>query len=195
MIGLASLRWVLTTAFVLTSAYHLARCLRPRHLPGPVAEHWISEALHLLMGLSMIVMIWPWGETVPVPVWAAVFTTSTGWFVARTFRATGRRLVPIFFASSMAAMVWMGVSMPAEASPGGHAGMAMDGMTMPPGSIGVTGWISGVLGGYLVVGALWWLLRGLKLSPASMVDTRPSWSAVCHGVMSIGMGLALLAMA
>jgi hypothetical protein len=195
MIGLASLRWVLSTAFVLTSGYHLARCLRPRRLPGPIAETWISEALHLVMGISMIVMIWPWGEVVPVPVWAAVFTASTGWFVARTFRSTGRRLVPIFFASSMAAMVWMGVSMPAQASAGSHPGMAMEGMSMPAGSIGVTGWVSGLLGGYLVAVAFWWIFRGLRLGPVVGRPRPLSWSSLCHGLMSIGMGLALLAMA
>jgi hypothetical protein len=182
VIGLASLRWILTVAFVLTSGYHLARCLRPGDR--------ISEALHLTMGGSMIVMIWPWGRGVPVPLWAAVFTASTGWFVARTFWTTGRRRVPLIFASSMAAMVWMGVSMPAQAS---DMESNMAGMSMPAGSVGVTGWVSGLVGGYLVAVAFWWFARGLRLGPD---DPRPvSWSSLCHGLMSIGMGLALLAMA
>jgi Domain of unknown function (DUF5134) len=199
MIVLASLRWILSTIFVLTSGFHLTRCLRPRRLPGPVTENWVSEALHLIMGISMIVMIWPVGEWVPVPVWAAVFTASTGWFAARTFWSAGRRPAPIFFASSMAAMVWMGVSMPAQASSGDRSGMVMDGMTMSSGPVGVAGWISGLLGGYLVVVAFWWFARGLRLGPAPAVaGGRPqplSWSSLCHGLMSIGMGLALLAMA
>jgi hypothetical protein len=199
MIGLASLRWVLSAVFVLTSGFHLARCLRPRRLPGPVARSRVSEALHLIMGVSMIAMIWPWGAIVPVPVWAAVFTASTGWFAAQTWRPTGRRRVPVFFASSMAAMVWMGVSTPAQASSGDRSGMVMDGMAMSSGPPGVTGWISGLLGGYLVVVAFWWFARGLRLGPAPLVaGRRPpplSWSALCHGLMSIGMGLALLAMA
>jgi hypothetical protein len=198
MIGLASLRWVLSAVFVLTSGFHLGRCLRPRRLPGPVAENWISEALHLIMGISMIVMIWPWGAIVPVPVWAAVFTASTGWFAART-RRSARRLVPIFFASSMATMVWMGVSMPAQASSTDRSGMVMEGMTMSNGPVGVAGWISGLLGGYLVAVAFWWFARGLRLGPAPAVAGRGpqplSWSSLCHGLMSIGMGLALLAMA
>jgi hypothetical protein len=217
MIALESLRWVLTIAFVATSAFHLARCLW--HAAG---DAMVSEALHMVMGVSMVAMIWPWGDVVPAPVWVAVFTVSTGWFVARALGSAGRRLVPAFFATSMAAMVWMGASMPAQASAGRHE-MTMD---MPAGSLGLAGWISGVLGGYLVLAAFWWFFRGLRLGglrlsslaagdlaagdlaagdlaagdlaagEVAVGGVQPlSWSSLCHGLMSIGMGLALLAMA
>jgi hypothetical protein len=197
MVGLEPLRWALTVAFGATSAFHLVRCLRPAVFPQPVGELWVSETLHLLMGVSMVAMIWPWGGLIPAPVWVAVFTASTGWFVVRALRSAGRRVVLGFFATSMAIMVWMGASIPAQASTAGGAGM--DGMIMGSGRLGPAAWISALLGGYLLVAAFWWFFRGLRLGhlrTSSPAVARPlSWGSMCHGLMSIGMGLALLAMA
>ena len=184
MIGLESLRWLLTVAFGSTAVFHLLRCLRPA-----AAEHRVSETLHLVMGLSMIVMIWPGGEIVPMPAWIAVFAMSTGWFVARTVWATRHRAAPAFFATAMATMVWMGASMPAPAS------AAMAGMEHT--RIGYAGWCSALLGVYLVLAALWWAGRGMRvggLSTAAAVSRPLGWPALCHAVMSAGMGVALLAM-
>jgi hypothetical protein len=201
MIGLVSLRLLLTAAFGGASAFHLVRCLRPaaghRHAAG---EHRFSEALHLLMGVSMVVMIWPWGSVIPAPAWVAVFTLSTGWFAAGALRSAGRRLVLGFFATTMGAMVWMGATMPAQASSHDHAGMSgMAGMSMGgAGSMSFTAWVSAILGGYLVLAAIGWVLRGLRISGLAGAGAEPrplSWSALCHGLMSAGMGLALLAMA
>jgi hypothetical protein len=190
VIGLESLRWVLTAAFVVASAYHLARV--PRALGGDR----VSEAVHLLMGLAMVAMIWPWGRVVPAPVWVGVFTASTGWFVVRALRSAGRRVVLGLFATSMAACAWMGATMPAQASAG--AMDAMD-MSVSAGRLTTAGLVSGLLGGYLVVAAVWWFARGLRLGGLATTPApgpRPlSWSALCHGLMSAGMGLALLAMA
>jgi hypothetical protein len=193
MIGLESLRWVLTASFGATCLFHLIRCLRPVFLSEPIGENWVSEALHLLMGVAMTAMIWPWSHAVPTPLWVAVFTASTGWFVARTMRSAGRRLVPAFFATSMAAMVWMGASMPAQAA--GHS----EAMQMGAGRLGLGGWVDGMLGGYLVVAAFWWFFRGLHLGALRPAAPAPGprplgWASMCHGLMSIGMGLALLTM-
>jgi hypothetical protein len=172
----------------------------------------LSEAVHIAMGVSMVAMIWPWGRTVPPAVWVAVFAASTGWFLFRAVRAAGRRFVLGLFATSMAACAWMGATMPAQASGargdavamGGSAmdgsamgGSAMDGMTMGAGHLTTTGVVSGLLGGCLVVAAGWWFRRGLRLgSLAAAPDPRPfSFSALCHGLMSAAMGLALLTMA
>jgi Domain of unknown function (DUF5134) len=198
MIGLGSLRWLLTVVFAAAAAFHLVRCVRPSSWPARVAEHRFSEVLHLVMGASMIVMMWPWGAVVPATVWVAVFTMSAGWFIAGAVGSAGRRLVPSFFASAMGAMVWMGASMPAQASTvHSHAGMA--GMTMGGGaghgSPGYTAWISVVLGGYLMLAAFWWLGKGLRVGGLSTVPRPLGWAALCHGVMSAGMALALLAMA
>ncbi|GAA2625650.1 DUF5134 domain-containing protein [Paractinoplanes durhamensis] len=176
MIGLESLRWILTLAFGGAAAFHLVRWLRraePRH----------EDALHLLMGLSMIVMIWPWGDAVPESAWITMFTLSAGWFLARAV-ASARRMVPLFFASAMSAMVWMSAAAPT----GGHAHLHPMGRN----------WVSAGLGGYLVAASVWWLVRGMRLGRLSPTgaDLRPvDWPALCHGTMSAGMGLALLAMA
>jgi hypothetical protein len=198
-----SLRCLLTAALLLASAYHLSRVPR---VPGAAR---VSEILHLTMGVAMVAMLWPWGEAVPPSVWVTVFTASTGWFVVRALRATGRRLALALFATSMAAMAWMGATMPAMAGPAAPpvspsvsppmVGMAMDGMTMGAGHLTTTGVISGVLGGYLVLVSGWWFVRGLRLGGLATTPApgpRPlNWSAVCHGLMSVAMGLALLAMA
>jgi hypothetical protein len=178
MIGLESLRWALTLAFAGATGFHLARVLRPG------GGERVSEALHLLMGGAMIVMIWPWGDRVPAAVWAAGFTVSTGWFVTRAVRASGSRLTPIYFATAAAAMVWMSAAMP-----GGHQHHHPD---TPPAS---TTWISLALGAYLVAAAGWWVARGMRLAPTAPHRATPHWAAVCHGMMSAAMGLALLATA
>jgi hypothetical protein len=190
VIGLESLRWVLTAAFVVASAYHLAR------VPRSTGADRVSEASHLAMGTAMVAMIWPWGHVVPPAVWVGVFTATTGWFVVRALRSAGRRVVLGLLATSMAACAWMGATMPAQAAPAHSHAMAMP---MEAGHLTTAGLISGVLGGYLVVAAGWWFLRGLRLGGLATTPERGprplSWSALCHGLMSAGMGLALLAMA
>jgi len=184
MIGLESLRWALTCAFAVATAFHLVRVLRPAR-----AGH-IDEVLHLFMGGSMIAMIWPWGSGVPASVWVTGFTLSTGWFVSRAIVATGNRLGPLYFASATAAMLWMA----ATASPDKNEMPAMPGMGHAP-AAGYPAWISAVLGAYLVAAALWWTVRGLHLHPAAVAPQSPRWPEVCHATMSAAMGLALLAMA
>ncbi|MFI5892930.1 DUF5134 domain-containing protein [Actinoplanes sp. NPDC051513] len=148
----------------------------------------VSEALHLLMGGSMIVMIWPWGTEVPAGVWVGGFTISTGWFLARAVRATGGRLTLMYFATAAAAMVWMSAAMPGGQH---HDHASMPGMSA---TSGYPAWISVALGAYLVAAALWWVARGMRLAPTAPDGMTPHWSAVCHGMMSAAMGLALLAM-
>jgi len=181
-----SLRWVLTVAFVLASAFHLTRVPR---VPGPAK---VSEALHLTMGLSMIAMLWPWGAVVPLPAWVGVFTVAALWFAVRTRLTAGRRLVPAFFATTMATTVWMALEMPAEA-----AAPAMADMPDMPAMSGPVPVVSAILGAYLVVAAFWWFARGLRLGTLAAPAAAPrlGWSSLCHGVMCIGMGFALLAMA
>jgi hypothetical protein len=189
MIGLVSLRWVLTAAFAGAAVFHLAGCVRSAHAGRPRGvRRRTSEVLHLLMGVSMIAMVWPWGEVVPRLLWLALFAAATAWFGARALWSPGGRLVPVFFATAMAAMVWMTVSMPAAGSQSHHH----------HGGVGYAGWVSGVIGGYLVLAAGWWIVRGMRLGGLSTADAAPRaphWPAVCHGVMSVGMGLTLLAMA
>ncbi|SCL27054.1 hypothetical protein GA0070624_3424 [Micromonospora rhizosphaerae] len=199
MIGIAPLRWLLTVAFGGAAAFHLLRCLRP---PAarlcPVAEDRLSEMLHLVMGLSMIAMIWRWGAAVPAAAWIAIFMMSTAWFAVRAVRTPRGRALPVFFATATGTMVWMSASAPGDASAVGHSGMDMAGMAHAP--VGCAGWASALLGGYLVLAAFWWVGRGMRIGGLSTATTNAvacplDWSALCHGVMSAGMGIALLAMA
>ncbi|MDT5042610.1 MAG: hypothetical protein QOE51_3595 [Actinoplanes sp.] len=202
MIMLESLRLLLTAAFGGASLFHLVRCVKPdiAH-PHPAGEHRFSELLHLLMGSAMIVMIWPWGGLIPAPVWVALFTLSSGWFLARALWTTGRRAVPVFFATAMGAMVWMGAMTPAQTSSHDHAEMAgTAGMSNAgvPSSWHYTGWISAALGGYLVLAAVWWVVLGLRIGGLASATAEPrptNWTALCHALMSAGMGVALLTMA
>ncbi|MEU4236277.1 DUF5134 domain-containing protein [Actinoplanes sp. NPDC026619] len=166
---------MLTLAFGGAAGFHLVRWLWR-------AEPWHEDVLHLVMGLAMIVMIWPWGHAVPESVWITVFTLSAGWFLARAVEV--RRVVPLFFATAMGAMVWMSAAAPSGSHHMHH---------MP------RNWVSAGLGAYLVAASVWWVVRGMRLgrlSAAAGADPRPpDWSALCHGTMSAGMGLALLAMA
>ncbi|MFC0507636.1 DUF5134 domain-containing protein [Micromonospora costi] len=197
MIGIAPLRWLLTVAFGGAAVFHLLRCLRPPAAwLSPVAGHRLSEMLHLVMGLSMIAMIWPWGAAVPAAAWIVVLLMSTGWFVARAVRTSRHRAVPVFIATATGTMAWMGAWIPGHASTSG-GGMDMAGMGHAP--VGCAGWVAALLGGYLVLAAFWWVGRAMRIGGLSAATTdEPAcpldWSALCHGVMSAGMGIALLAM-
>jgi hypothetical protein len=199
MIGIDPLRWLLTLLFGGAAVFHLLRSLRPPAARlTPVAEHRLYEMLHLVMGLSMIAMIWPWGATVPAAAWIVVFTMPTGWFLVRALWTSRRRTVPMFFATATGTMVWIGASMPGHASAGARSGMDMAGTGNAP--VGCAGWVSALLGGYLLLAAFWWIGRGMRIGGLSAATTDAvayplGWSALCHGVMSAGMGIALLAMA
>jgi hypothetical protein len=192
-----TLRWLLTVALAGATVFHLGRAVRPRLRH----EHRIAESLHAVMGLAMVAMLWPFGRAVPVPAWLVVFAGSAGWFAAQASRAHKGRIVPIYFASAAAAMVWMSGTMPATLATGTMPpGGAMSGMAHSAG--GQTLWAAAAIGGYLVAAGLCWLLGGLRLG-ALRTAAAPQhtaarcathWPALCHGVMGLSMGLAVLTM-
>jgi hypothetical protein len=87
-------------------------------------------------------------------------------------------------------MLWMAATTSADKSemPG------MSGMGREHAAAGYPAWISAALGAYLVVAALWWIVRGMRLRPAPVAPQALGWPEVCHATMSAAMGLALLAM-
>jgi hypothetical protein len=124
-----------------------------------------------------------------------IFTLSTGWFLTRAVSALSDRVAPMLSAVATGVMVWMMASMPRPPSASSHGGMDMAGMSHAP--VGGAAWAGPLLGGYLVLAALWWVGRGMRIGglPSDTHAARPlDWSALCHGVMSAGMGIALLAM-
>jgi hypothetical protein len=181
-----SLRWILTVALAGSTVFHLGRVPRPRvhH------EHRIAESLHAVMGLAMLAMLWPFGRAVPASAWLVVFAGSAGWFAAQASRAGKRWVVPAYFATAAAAMVWMSGAMP--------AGPAMDMPGMEHASGGRAAWAAAAIGCYLVAAGVGWLLNGLRLgalrTPEAVRPAPCHWPALCHGVMSVSMGLAMLTM-
>src|ERR1700761_1187276 len=144
-----SLRWLLTLALAGATAFHLGRV--PRR--GVAHHHRIAESLHAVMGVAMVAMLWPFGRVVPAAAWLVVFAGSAGWFAAQASRATRRRLVPAYFATAAAAMIWMIEAMPAAPA------MAMPGMSHA--APGGSAWAGAAIGCYLVAAGLAWTLSGL----------------------------------
>ncbi len=180
-----SLRWLLTLALAGATVFHLGRVPRP----GVSPEHRIAESLHAGMGLAMVAMLWPFGRVVPASAWLVVFAGSAGWFAAQAVReGGGRRRVPAYFATAAAAMVWMSGTMPAVPT--------MDMPGMAPAAPAGPAWAGAAIGCYLVAAGLAWVLSGLRLStlPAAEPAGRCHWPALCHGVMSMSMGLSMLTM-
>jgi uncharacterized protein DUF5134 len=205
------LLWLLTVALAGATAFHVGRALRPRLRP----EHRVAEALHAVMGLAMVAMLWPFGRVVPASAWLAVFAGSTGWFAAQASSAVNGRIVPAYFASAGAAMVWMSSAMraapvmatvgsamtagPATAAFGDAMPTATDMAVDMPGMGHHAVWAAAVIGGYLVAAGLCWLLGGLPLgalrtTPRETARCDTHWPALCHGVMGVSMGLAVLTM-
>lgn len=157
-------RWALSAVFAVTAACYLYGLAQPDQR-GPGLRLVADDALHVLMGVAMIAMLWSWGSAIPVMAYVLVFTAAASWFVARALfiPSTGAAGVgdpPVapghhgflgmawYHAAMMGSMVWMAVAMAvamstlpsASASPASGAGMGdMPGMSMPGMDMGPTG--------------------------------------------------------
>lgn len=211
MIAASGLRWILTLVFALTAAHGILRGTKP----GVGVPERVDHALHAVMGLSMIAMVWPWGMDVPALPQVVVFAAGAVWFVSSApFRADGgsrpRKLLgALFHALMMAAMAWMVSVMDSggmsAGQTGGGAGQSMAGMDMAGGSgmsamslVGTGRKVAaGVLALILLGLALSWLARAFDAARAvpaggaeSLVGVRAdAWSPACHGAMALGMAL------
>lgn len=150
-------QWVLSAVFAVAAGYYLyglARREERRHGPRLV----VDDGLHVLMGVGMIVMLWPWGVAVPVTVYVVVFTAAALWFVARALFITSpgvigagdppavaghhdSRGVAWYHAAMMASMVFMALAMNVGTAttlvPSAMPGASLSGMDM--GSGGASG--------------------------------------------------------
>lgn len=125
------------------SAYETLRQQQP--------QHRVSNGLHLVMSLVMLLMVLPatWRPlvtVVPLPVWVAVFVLSAVWFVVQAVRSRGEgsRVAwhHLSHAAMFGAMVWHLVGMVARMGGAGHgpAGTAGAGaMTGMPDPVAVSG--------------------------------------------------------
>jgi len=211
VIAASGLRWIFTLVFALTTAYGIQRAVRPGAAPADRVDH----ALHAVMGLSMIAMVWPWGMDVPVLPQAVVFAAGAVWFVASVpFRAEGasrpgRWLGTLFHVVMMAGMAWMVAVMGSDGMSAGHGGGGgghdMAGMDMSGGSglsaMSLVGTgpklAAGLLAVVLLAFALRWLTRAFDAarlvpagSPGPAADVRADALApACHAAMALGMAV------
>ncbi|MEH0430354.1 DUF5134 domain-containing protein [Streptomyces stelliscabiei] len=211
MIAASGLRWIFTLVFALTTAYGIQRAVRPGAAPTDRVDH----ALHAVMGLSMIAMVWPWGMDVPVLPQVVVFAAGAVWFVGSApFRADGasrpgRWLGTLFHVVMMAGMAWMVAVMDSDGMSAGHGGGGgghdMAGMDMSGGpslsamSLAGTGrkLAAGLLALLLLAFALRWLARAFDAArvvqtggPEPVTDVRADpLSPACHAAMALGMAV------
>ncbi|MFJ9351059.1 DUF5134 domain-containing protein [Streptomyces sp. NPDC101237] len=212
MIAASGLRWILTLVFALTAAHGILRGARP----GLGLPERVDHALHAVMGLFMIAMVWPWGMDVPALPQVVVFTAGAVWFVSSApFRAEGGfppRKLPdtLFHAVMMVAMAWMVAVMDPSGMTAGQGGggaghSSMAGMDMSGGSglstMSLAGagrkLAAGLLALVLLAFALRWLARAFDAArampaggPEPVVGVRAdAVSPACHGAMALGMAV------
>jgi hypothetical protein len=97
------LRWIVTVLLVL----HAAACL---FVIATGRRMWIlvvGHLLHFIMSLAMVVMVWPWGRTLPTAPPMVFFLLAALWFLAVGFIGVGQRVVNGYHALMMLAMAWM----------------------------------------------------------------------------------------
>ncbi|MDT8913069.1 DUF5134 domain-containing protein [Amycolatopsis sp. PS_44_ISF1] len=204
MIAAGGLRWLATVLFVLPGVFCAYRCVRP----GPAAQR-VGDLLHAVMCVAMVVMAWPVGMGLARWPQTVLFGLAALWFTGvavtgASHAGPGGRRGAAYHAVMMAAMAWMVFVMPRAmgAPPTGGATRDMPGMpgmalpasapgTGPP--VDVTAVALGLLAVFLVAGLVF-LARAIDDARASGPPLR-ALGRGADGLMALGMGLMLLAMA
>lgn len=171
----------------------------------------VSNGLHLVMAIAMVVMLWPVGAALPTTGPAVFFLLAAGWFATLTaLRAkTITALVGCsYHALMMLAMAWMYVAMSDQllACPAAHQtmapgtsmpGMHMSGTDMAAGAT-APGWVSAVNWFWLLafaIAAIIWVIISVRARPRAGTE---SWrSCLTHAgraMMAAGMAIAFAAM-
>lgn len=142
MISSPFLQWLLSAVFIAIAVYALVQTIRAHTFADRV-----SYVTHVLMGVAMFTMVWPWGMNLLLVPQIVVFGLSTVWFVlllisrrplsSRHDSHHGGRGILAYHAGMMAAMVLMAAGMMqmgaggSTVAGGGHHDMAsMPGMDM-----------------------------------------------------------------
>ncbi|OQO93936.1 hypothetical protein B1813_05325 [Saccharomonospora piscinae] len=214
MIESLLLRWVLTGVFAAITVW-CARVLlaRPTRPAGR-----IDAACHVLMGLAMVAMTWPWGMTVPATPQVVLFGAACLWFASRVAFGAERggahaprpRLAGTHHAVLMAGMAWMAVSMPGPlgapgSGSGGHHHASGGGAALMS-AVAADAATTALLVGHIVLGVVFvalclpWLARAFDLGRRLPDPGAPRLGHVvadstCHALMSFGMGVLFLALA
>lgn len=203
------LRWIVTALFVSSAA----ECVYAIATGRRVWTHAVSQALHLVMAIAMVVMAWPGGVALPTNAPILFFAVAALWFIALTLGRPGHRGINAYHAAMMLAMVWMYAvmsgSLPAPSdgtsqaagSGGHHSTPGMPGMDMPgaaaksagdPPLITGVNWLCTV--GFALAVA-WWLYRYLVSRKAE--PSQPSHrflGTASQAMMAAGMAITFGAM-
>ena len=192
MIDNAALQLTLTGVFACAAAYYFV----PAVAANPAAER-VDAAWHVLAGIAMVVMLWPWGMAVPPMAGAAVFACAAVWFAGQATVGGGSRLSHWYHAVMMTSMVAMWVVM-AHRTPGAAAAhpdsamasMAMAASDMPHHHAPATSpsWVAPAM---LAVGAVYLLVAGVFTF--AVWRTRGARRCGASALMAAGMGATFLA--
>lgn len=218
MISNPLLQWLLSAAFLGIAVYALVRTVRARTFADRV-----SYATHVLMGVAMFTMVWPWGMQLLLVPQIVVFGLSTVWFLWLFFSRRHHTAemdshhsgsgILAYHAGMMAAMVVMAVGMmqmgatASSVAAGGHHDMAsMPGMDMSGagggGGMGFPLWV-GVASALAALGfgiaALYFIGNTLASATSSERASRRGRTrtaeAVWNLLMAVGMAVLFIPMA
>ncbi|MEE6138769.1 DUF5134 domain-containing protein [Mycobacterium sp. 050128] len=199
------LRWIATVLFVLSAA----ECV---HAITTGRRSWIQVAgvvLQLIMSIAMLVMVWPWGATLPTAGPLVFFLLAGFWFLAVGVSDADHRVVNGYHALKMFAMSWMYAVMnggwlagQAGAAQGTHhmtsphtsmPDMDMPDMDMSSSSNGYPGWIEAVNWFWTIgfaIATLWWLYRSRVPHKHGLSQPRNDiLDALRQAMMAVGMAI------
>lgn len=208
------LRLIVTALFALSAAECVYEIACGRRTWTLVA----GRVLHFVMSVAMMVMVWPWGATLPTTGPMVVFVFAGVWFAGVCVTDAGHRIVNGYHALMMSAMAWMYAVMNGHLLPGqvgtahgAHGmtphtdmpGMDMPGMEMPdtgasPSDVGYPGWIDAIdwictVG--FAVAAIWWLYRCFALRTTEPAQpTERILGAARQAMMAAGMAVTFAVM-
>jgi hypothetical protein len=204
MITAEGLRWIVTAVFVLTGAFCAYRCVRERSWPDRA-----GDGLHLVMCVAMVAMAWPATMSVARLPQTVFFGLAALWFLVVAVKGVahhghGGRRVASYHVVMMAAMAWMVFVMPRAmggmTGPGAATDMpGMPGMAMSGGGSG--GAVPADVTIVALVLLIVFLVAGLVFLARAIDDARASGPPLralgrgADGLMALGMGLMLVAMA
>lgn len=188
-------RWALSAVFAVTVACYLYGLTQPDQR-GPGLRLITDDALHVLMGVAMIAMLWSWGSAIPVMAYVLVFTAAALWFVARALFIPSTAGAAIgdppvapghhgfvgmawYHAAMMASMVWMAV------------GMAVAMSTLPTASSTAPSTAMDSMPGMSMPGMNMGPVSGSGMSGMSMSTTQ-SWIRVPNILLAVGFVVAAI---
>jgi len=203
MIGDPVLRWLVSLLFLLSVAECGTELIRGRRIPTLV----VSNTLHVVMAVTMIVMAWPLGSHLPNRGLLFFFAFAGVWFLVMILvadRTHTKRAVLGYHAVMMFAMAWMSAAMGGvflRTQPASHhhtmttapepmPGMDMSRDTPPtdtaPEWIGMVNWLC-VIG--FTVAALFWTYRYFSTRKHASGGPACGWGAACQAMMAAGIAI------